>query len=96
MLYAGIAKQELMAMLEEEELRDAILLVFANKQDSRGALNSRHVRIDISILFILHSSHHLCSSLDLVEALSLVVLLMLIIIVITSMYRLIFVDSPTY
>jgi len=40
----GIAKQELMAMLEEEELKDAILLVFANKQDSPGALNSRHVR----------------------------------------------------
>lgn len=39
----GIAKQELMAMLEEEELKDAILLVFANKQDSRGALNSRQV-----------------------------------------------------
>lgn len=33
-----------MAMLEEEELKDAILLVFANKQDSPGALNSRHVR----------------------------------------------------
>lgn len=31
-------------MLEEEELKDAILLVFANKQDQRGALNSRHVR----------------------------------------------------
>lgn len=31
-------------MLEEEELKDAILLVFANKQDSPGALNSRHVR----------------------------------------------------
>ena len=30
-------------MLEEEELKDAILLVFANKQDQRGALNSRHV-----------------------------------------------------
>lgn len=43
-VWVGIAKQELMAMLEEEELRDAILLVFANKQDSRGALNSRHVR----------------------------------------------------
>lgn len=40
----GIAKQELMAMLEEEELKDAILLVFANKQDSRGALNSRQAR----------------------------------------------------
>lgn len=42
-MYTGIAKQELMAMLEEEELKDAILLVFANKQDQRGALNSRHV-----------------------------------------------------
>ena len=29
----GLAKQELHKMLEEEELRDAILLVFANKQD---------------------------------------------------------------
>ncbi|RYY84641.1 hypothetical protein EON63_08815 [archaeon] len=36
-------RQELMAMLEEEELKDAILLVFANKQDSKGALNSRAV-----------------------------------------------------
>ena len=73
----GIAKQELMAMLEvislltmrgtnnyysiifliifflcilmiilqfqEDELKDAILLVFANKQDARGALNSQQV-----------------------------------------------------
>jgi len=39
----GIAKQELMAMLQEEELKDAILLVFANKQDSRGALNAQQV-----------------------------------------------------
>ena len=39
----GIAKQELMAMLQEEELKDAILLVFANKQDSRGALNAEQV-----------------------------------------------------
>eukprot|EP00322_Chrysochromulina_rotalis_P029373 CAMPEP_0115885110 /NCGR_PEP_ID=MMETSP0287-20121206/30489_1 /TAXON_ID=412157 /ORGANISM="Chrysochromulina rotalis, Strain UIO044" /LENGTH=144 /DNA_ID=CAMNT_0003341485 /DNA_START=98 /DNA_END=532 /DNA_ORIENTATION=- len=29
----GISKQELMAMLEEEELKDAVLIVFANKQD---------------------------------------------------------------
>ena len=40
----GVAKQELMAMLGEEELKDAILLVFANKQDSRGALNAQQVR----------------------------------------------------
>lgn len=39
----GVAKQELMAMLEEEELKDAILLVFANKQDSKGALNARSI-----------------------------------------------------
>ena len=43
----GIAKQELNAMLEEEELKDATLLVFANKQDSKGALNSRHVSTSI-------------------------------------------------
>lgn len=30
-------------MLEEEELRDAILLVFANKQDAKGALNAQQV-----------------------------------------------------
>lgn len=39
----GIAKQELLAMLEEEELKDAILLVFANKQDSKGAYNAQQV-----------------------------------------------------
>mmetsp|Transcript_28573 Transcript_28573/g.37417 ORF Transcript_28573/g.37417 Transcript_28573/m.37417 type:complete len:184 (+) Transcript_28573:128-679(+) len=39
----SIARQELQAMLEEEDLRDAILLVFANKQDQRGALNSAQI-----------------------------------------------------
>jgi hypothetical protein len=33
----GIAADELAAMLNEEELRDAALLVFANKQDQPGA-----------------------------------------------------------
>lgn len=32
-----------MAMLEEEELKDTILLVFANKQDAKGALNAQQV-----------------------------------------------------
>ena len=36
----GISKQELMAMLEEEELKDAALIVFANKQDLPNALPS--------------------------------------------------------
>ncbi|KAG5179606.1 ARL1, ARF-like ras superfamily GTPase [Tribonema minus] len=39
----GIAKQELAAMLEEEELKDAILLVFANKQDQPGSLKATQV-----------------------------------------------------
>ena len=34
----GEAREELMRMLNEDELRDAALLVFANKQVSRGAL----------------------------------------------------------
>ena len=39
----AIAKQELHAMLEEEELKDAILLVFANKQDMKGALKASQI-----------------------------------------------------
>eukprot|EP00936_MAST-01D_sp_MAST-1D-sp1_P002504 g2504.t1 len=38
-----IAKQELFAMLEEEELKDAILLIFANKQDQKGAYNAAQI-----------------------------------------------------
>ena len=30
--------------MQEDELQDAVLLVFANKQDSRGALNAQQVR----------------------------------------------------
>uniref|UniRef100_A0A8C4Q2A0 ADP-ribosylation factor-like protein 1 n=2 Tax=Eptatretus burgeri TaxID=7764 RepID=A0A8C4Q2A0_EPTBU len=35
----GISKNELVTMLEEEELRKAVLLVFANKQDITGAMS---------------------------------------------------------
>ncbi len=34
----GISKTELMTMLDEEELKDAALVIFANKQDLPGAL----------------------------------------------------------
>lgn len=37
------AKEELMAMLEEDELKDASLLVFANKQDMAGAMTAADV-----------------------------------------------------
>jgi ADP-ribosylation factor-like protein 1 len=33
----------MIARLQEEELKDAILLVFANKQDQKGALNATQV-----------------------------------------------------
>ena len=37
----GEARDELMRMLAEDELRDAVLLVFANKQASFGRRKSR-------------------------------------------------------
>jgi ADP-ribosylation factor-like protein 1 len=40
----GVSRTELHAMLDEEELKDAALLVFANKQDLEGALSP----VDIS------------------------------------------------
>ncbi len=39
----AIAKDELVAMLQEDELQDAILLVFANKQDLPAALKDAAV-----------------------------------------------------
>ncbi|GMH67098.1 hypothetical protein TrLO_g1845 [Triparma laevis f. longispina] len=39
----AVARQELTAMLQEEELSSSILLVFANKQDQKGALNAQQI-----------------------------------------------------
>merc|ERR1712135_213148 len=39
----GISKQELVSMLEEEELKGAILAVLANKQDMEGAMSVAEV-----------------------------------------------------
>merc|ERR1711973_245235 len=39
----GISKQELVSMLEEEELKSAILVVLANKQDIEGAMSVTEV-----------------------------------------------------
>ena len=40
---AGEAREELFRMLNEDELRDAVLLIFANKQDLPGAMNAAEV-----------------------------------------------------
>lgn len=37
------AKEELMKMLNEDELRDAVLLVFANKQDLPNAMSCAEI-----------------------------------------------------
>ncbi|RNA21716.1 ADP-ribosylation factor 1 [Brachionus plicatilis] len=39
----GISKTELFAMLEEDELKNAVLCVFANKQDIEGAMTAAEV-----------------------------------------------------
>ncbi|XP_078077222.1 ADP-ribosylation factor-like protein 1 [Mustelus asterias] len=39
----GISKSELVAMLEEEELKKAVLVVFANKQDMEQAMSPTEV-----------------------------------------------------
>jgi len=39
----GEAREELMRMLNEDELRDAILLVYANKQDLPNAMNAAEI-----------------------------------------------------
>eukprot|EP00795_Rhopilema_esculentum_P011493 gene11493-21710_t len=39
----GISKQELVAMLEEEELQKAVLVVLANKQDMEGSMSATDV-----------------------------------------------------
>merc|ERR1712142_1213427 len=39
----GISKQELVSMLEEEELKSAILVVLANKRDMEGAMTVAEV-----------------------------------------------------
>lgn len=45
---------------QEEELKDAILLVFANKQDAKGAQNAQQVRFQC-IDALIHYIHRLIS-----------------------------------
>mmetsp|Transcript_21780 Transcript_21780/g.37149 ORF Transcript_21780/g.37149 Transcript_21780/m.37149 type:complete len:182 (-) Transcript_21780:619-1164(-) len=39
----GISKEEFHAILEEEELKDSLILVYANKQDLPGALSDAEI-----------------------------------------------------
>ncbi|GJP37871.1 hypothetical protein CLOM_g22319 [Closterium sp. NIES-68] len=50
------ARDELHRMLNEDELRDATLLVFANKQDLPNAMNAAEITDKLA----LHSLRHRC------------------------------------
>lgn len=58
------SKEELLAMLEEEELKDASLLVFANKQDMEGAMSAVDVSnaLGLSMLKNRTWTIHKCSA----------------------------------
>jgi len=45
----GISKQELLSMLDEEELKTAILLVFANKQDMEQAMTPAEIAKELGL-----------------------------------------------
>ena len=48
------AREELQKMLNEEELRDAVLLVFANKQDLPHAMRVAEVTDKMGLLSLRH------------------------------------------
>ncbi len=47
----GTCKDELLSMLDEDELKEAALCVFANKQDMPGALTPAQVRKHAGLRF---------------------------------------------
>lgn len=55
----GIAKQELFAMLEEEELQKATIMVFANKQDIEGAMTVAEVANALSLTTITKQNYQI-------------------------------------
>lgn len=49
-------------MLQEEELKDAALLVFANKQDQRGALSVSHISKELDLVSLKERSWSIVAS----------------------------------
>lgn len=56
------ASKELHMMLQEEELQDAALLVFANKQDQPGALSASEVSKELSLVELKDRSWSIVAS----------------------------------
>eukprot|EP00249_Psilotum_nudum_P010730 c22724_g1_i2 orf=451-954(+) len=58
----GVARHELQWILDEEELRDAHLLVFANKQDLPNALTSSQIADKLGLHLLRQRNWHIQSS----------------------------------
>eukprot|EP00808_Paulinella_micropora_P025825 g38424.t1 len=58
----GLARKELWAVLEEEELKDAQLLVFANKQDQKNAASASEVASALGLHNIKNRQWYICKS----------------------------------
>uniref|UniRef100_A0A8D1TKI9 ARF GTPase 1 n=1 Tax=Sus scrofa TaxID=9823 RepID=A0A8D1TKI9_PIG len=56
------AREELMRMLAEDELRDAVLLVFANKQDLPNAMNAAEITDKLGLHSLRHRNWYLQST----------------------------------
>ncbi|XP_077000938.1 ADP-ribosylation factor 1-like isoform X2 [Tamandua tetradactyla] len=53
------AREELMRMLAEDELRDAVLLVFANKQDLPNAMNAAEITDKLGLRSLRHRNWYI-------------------------------------
>eukprot|EP00954_Amorphochlora_amoebiformis_P019279 1331653-Amorphochlora_amoeboformis.AAC.1 len=53
------AKKELMSMLAEEELKDSVLLVFANKQDQKEAMKVTEVSKQLGLTSLKNRQWHI-------------------------------------
>ncbi|EUB56865.1 ADP-ribosylation factor-like protein [Echinococcus granulosus] len=55
----GISRQELISMLEEEELKTAVLAVFANKQDIDGCMSVTQVASSLGLTSIKNRTYQI-------------------------------------
>ncbi|KAI9485080.1 ADP-ribosylation factor-like protein 5A [Zychaea mexicana] len=61
----NVAKEEMHRMMESEQLKDACLLVFANKQDVKGAMTASQISEALSLTSLKDRQWHIqaCSAL---------------------------------
>lgn len=58
----SLTRKELLSMLEEDELKNAILLVFANKMDMKGAASEVEVSQSLGLHAIKDRQWHICKT----------------------------------